>query len=84
MVENHVELDKLWNMLTDISKLGKLLMRKDKAKAEDYMLTNVLTKVRKVPTKSVNQKKVTPPVAAQTPTAEAKKKEEEPQVEKVQ
>ncbi|MDE5419596.1 hypothetical protein L3049_16515 [Labilibaculum sp. DW002] len=82
VVENHVELDKLWNMLTDISKLGKLLMRKDKAKAEDYMLTNVLTKVRKVPTKSVNQKKVTPPVAAQTPTAEAKKKEEEPQVEK--
>lgn len=81
VVENHVELDKLWTMLTDISKLGKLLMRKDTAKAEDYMLTNVLAKVRRIPTKPAKEKKTVTPVAAQIPPAEAKKKEEKPQVE---
>lgn len=92
VAENHVEFDALWKMLSDISKLGKLLMKKDTAKAEDYMFSNVLNKVRKIPTKKVKKKVAAPVVAPVAEKAEETKKKaakkpakkkEEPQAEEV-
>lgn len=43
--ENHAEFDKLWSMMHDISKVGKLVV--SKKKVEQYMFTNILKEVRK-------------------------------------
>ena len=57
VADNHSEFDLLWKLLNDISKTGKLLMKADKQKSEDYMFTHILKQVRKPKVASVVKKK---------------------------
>jgi hypothetical protein len=57
VVSNHEEFTKLWNMLTDLSKTGKLLMKTSKQKSEDYMFSHIINQVRKSKVTSVVKKK---------------------------
>lgn len=56
VVSNHAEFDKLWDILNDISKIGRLLLKADKQKSEDYMFTHILKQVRKPKVASVVKK----------------------------
>ncbi len=59
VVDNNAEFDYLWKQLSDISKTGKMLMKENEAKAEEYMFSYLLHKVRKVNTKVEMKKKRT-------------------------
>lgn len=60
VVDNNAEFDHLWKQLSDISKTGKMLMKEDPSKAEEYMFSCLIHKVRKLNTKSeVKSKKKT-------------------------
>jgi len=45
--KNHKEYEKLWNCITEISRMGKLLMRDDQLKMNDYKLCELIKHVRK-------------------------------------
>ncbi len=60
VLNNHIEFDKLWNLLSDISKTGKLIMKADKQKSEDYMFTHIIKLVRKPKAPVVIKKKPEP------------------------
>ncbi len=47
VLSNHEEFGKLWDMLSDLSKTGKLLMKVNKQKSDDYMFTHILKQVRR-------------------------------------
>lgn len=57
---NHEEFTKLWNMLSDLSKTGKLLMKTSKLKSEDYMFSHIIKQVRKPKAAPVVKKKPEP------------------------
>jgi len=57
VANNLSEFDLLWKFLNDISKTGKLLMKADKQKSEDYMFTHILKLVRKPKAPVVVKKK---------------------------
>lgn len=62
VADNNAELDELWKMLSDISKTGKMLMKEDESKAEEYMFSYLIHKVRKTNTK-IETKRKKPAVA---------------------
>ena len=70
VVDNGVEFTALWAMLSDISKMGKLLMKADPSKAEEYMFSHILKKVRKVAVKVNKKNAVVAPVASEEPVAD--------------
>ncbi|MCZ4693499.1 hypothetical protein DWB61_01050 [Ancylomarina euxinus] len=59
---NHIEFDKLWKFLSDISKTGKLVMKDNKQKSEDYMFTHIIKLVRKPKAAVAVKTKVVPVV----------------------
>jgi hypothetical protein len=62
VASNNGEFDKLWAILSDVSRTGKLLMEKDKLKAEEYMFSHILKRVRKsVPVEKKIEKEVASP-----------------------
>ncbi|WP_282125464.1 hypothetical protein [Marinifilum flexuosum] len=62
VANNNGEFEKLWAILSDVSRTGKLLMKNDKIKAEEYMFSHILKKVRKsVPVAKKIEKEVTLP-----------------------
>jgi len=67
VVGNNEEFTALWKLLGDISKTGKLVMKTDPSKAEEYMFSHVIKKVRRVSVTSDKKKtsvrKETNPVA---------------------
>eukprot|EP01029_Cantina_marsupialis_P000916 TRINITY_DN1071_c0_g6_i1.p4 TRINITY_DN1071_c0_g6~~TRINITY_DN1071_c0_g6_i1.p4 ORF type:complete len:257 (-),score=63.23 TRINITY_DN1071_c0_g6_i1:7707-8477(-) len=78
VANNNGEFDKLWAILSDVSRTGKLLMKKDKLKAEEYMFSHILKKVRKpVPVEKKTTKVVTPPTNIEQPEVEPQLQEEE-------
>jgi len=62
VLNNHEELNKLWTMMADLSKTGKLIMKANKQKSEDYMFTHIIKQVRKPKVAPVVKKKVQPVV----------------------
>ncbi len=62
VLNNHEELNKLWTMMADLSKTGKLIMKANKQKSEDYMFTHIIKQVRKPKLAPVVKKKVQPVV----------------------
>jgi hypothetical protein len=72
------EFDALWLMISDISRKGKIIMAHDKQKADEYMFTSILKKVRNVSVKK------TPVVVAPQVVAEPAKEKDEPQLENVE
>ncbi|RKE02214.1 hypothetical protein [Marinifilum flexuosum] len=78
VANNNGEFEKLWAILSDVSRTGKLLMKKDKLKAEEYMFSHILKKVRNIAGKKKE-------VAIDSPTVtEPIKETEEPQMENVE
>lgn len=69
VVDNNGEFTVLWEMLSDISKMGKLLMKADPSKAEEYMFSNILKQVRKVTLKTDPKTKIKIPVVSEEPVA---------------
>jgi hypothetical protein len=69
VVDNNGEFTVLWEMLSDISKMGKLLMKEDSSKAEEYMFSNILKQVRKVTLKTDAKKEIETPVLSEEPVA---------------
>ena len=55
VADNHKEYKALWDLIVEISKIGKLVMKLDKSKADDYKFCKLLKRVRKPA--SVNQDK---------------------------
>lgn len=72
VVDNNNEFNALWASLSDISKIGKLLMKADPSKAEEYMFSHILKKVRKVPAKSETKDKIVVPAEKSEAVAEEK------------
>jgi len=62
VLNNHEELNKLWTMMADLSKTGKLIMKANKQKSEDYMFTHIIKQVRKPKVAPVVKKKIQPVV----------------------
>jgi len=62
VLNNHAELNKLWTIMADLSKTGKLIMKSNKQKSEDYMFTHILKQVRKPKVAPVVKKKIAPVV----------------------
>lgn len=52
VVDNNDKFTALWVMLVDISKMGKLLLKTDSSKSEEYMFSHIIKKVRKVSVKT--------------------------------
>ncbi|BAX81624.1 hypothetical protein [Labilibaculum antarcticum] len=79
VVDNNAEFDHLWKQLSDISKTGKMLMKEDQSKAEEYMFSCLIHKVRKTNTKKEvkNRKKTVAPVDENSVPKEAPVKKEE-------
>lgn len=59
---NHAEFNKLWTIMADLSKTGKLIMKVNKQKSEDYMFTHIIKQVRKPKAAPVAKKKIEPVV----------------------
>ncbi|PXX98912.1 hypothetical protein DF185_16180 [Marinifilum breve] len=78
VANNAGEFDVLWKMLADISRKGKVVMAHDKQKAEEYMFTHIIKKVRNIPVKKK------PVVIAPPVVTEPAKEKEEPQIENVE
>ena len=47
VVKNHREYERLWNYITEISRIGKLVLVHNKSKMNDYKFCKLLTHVRK-------------------------------------
>jgi hypothetical protein len=62
VLNNHDEFNKLWKILNDLSKTGKLIMKANKQKSEDYMFTHIINQVRKPKASPVVKKKIEPVV----------------------
>ena len=62
VVANHEEFIKLWNMLSDLSKTGKLIMKASKQKSDDYMFSHIINQVRKPKAAPSVKKKIEPVV----------------------
>ncbi|MBN2598464.1 MAG: hypothetical protein JXR82_16925 [Marinifilaceae bacterium] len=60
VVDNNAELNRFWKQLSDISKTGKMLMKEDESKAEEYMFSYLIHKVRKMNAKIELKKKRIP------------------------
>ncbi|MCY1636342.1 hypothetical protein [Marinifilum sp. D737] len=75
---NLSEFDTLWTMMSDISRIGKIVMALDKQKADEYMFTNIIKKVRNISVKK------TPVVIAPPVVSKPEKENEEPQMENVE
>lgn len=67
VVDNNGEFTKLWAMLSDISKMGKLLMKADSSKAQEYTFTHILKKVRNVSVKTDKENEIVAPVVGEEP-----------------
>ncbi|WP_321515799.1 hypothetical protein [Marinifilum fragile] len=72
------EFDTLWTMLSDISRIGKVVMAHDKQKADEYMFTHIIKKVRNISAKKA------PVVIAPPIVTESVVEKEEPQMENVE
>ncbi len=71
VVDNNVEFTTLWQMLSDISKTGKLVLKANPSMADEYKFSHVLKKVRKANVKvDKKKKKVEVPVANEESVAE--------------
>ncbi|PKQ61807.1 hypothetical protein BZG02_14360 [Labilibaculum filiforme] len=57
VVNNNVELLLFWKKLSDIAKTGKMILKEDESKAEEYMFSHLIYKVRKVNAKIESKKK---------------------------
>lgn len=62
VLNNHAEFNKLWEILSDLSKTGKLIMKANKQKSEDYMFTHIINHVRKPKAASVIKNMIEPVV----------------------
>jgi len=69
VADNNDEFAALWVMLVDISKMGKLLLKPDSSKAEEYMFSHILKKVRKVSVKT-DKKQTVASVVSEEPVVE--------------
>lgn len=52
VIDNHIQYQLLWNFIVEISDIGKLVMRADKSKADEYKFCNLLNHIRKATTGS--------------------------------
>lgn len=78
VANNAGEFDVLWKMMSEISRKGKIVMAHDKQKAEEYMFTHIIKKVRNSSVKKTSVV-IAPPVVT-----EPVKEKEEPQMENVE
>ncbi|MGZ2369031.1 hypothetical protein ACXR6G_04550 [Ancylomarina sp. YFZ004] len=62
VLNNHTEFNKLWAIMTDLSKIGKLIMKLNKQKSEDYMFTHIIKQVRRPKAAPVDNNKIDPVV----------------------
>lgn len=57
VADNTAEFVELWKLLSDISKTGKLVMKSDQLKSDQYMFSHILKQVRKPSAVVVEKKK---------------------------
>ncbi|WP_101259794.1 hypothetical protein [Labilibaculum filiforme] len=47
VIQNHIQYQRLWQYILEISDIGKLVMRPERGKASEYQLCNLLKHIRK-------------------------------------